>query len=199
MSISVIAGLGNPGLKYRNTRHNIGFSIIDSFAESLVARWKTETRFHAETASAVYEGRKLLLVKPNTFMNDSGRSVAAVLSYRKLSASALVLIYDDITLGLGRAKLSIGGGSGGHNGIADILCRIGADFLRYRIGIGSKPSREMDLADYVLSNFSVGEAQILTDRTPIYLKHLQLIIDKEPALAMNSINQRTASTHEHNN
>ena len=199
MSISVIAGLGNPGLKYRNTRHNIGFSIVDSFAELLVAKWKTETRFHADTASVIYEGHKLLLVKPNTFMNDSGRSIAAILSYKKIPASALVVIYDDITLELGRAKLSVGGSSGGHNGIADILCRIDIDFLRYRIGIGSKPNKEMALSDYVLSKFSLNEAKILADQTPIYMEHLQLIIDKEPAIAMNVINQHTSPSHERNN
>lgn len=198
MSISVIAGLGNPGSKYENTRHNIGFSIVDLFAKSFSATWKIETRFRADTASILHEDRKLLLVKPKTFMNDSGLSIAAVLNYQKLPASALVVIYDDITLDFGRAKLSTSGRSGGHNGIADILNRIEPSFLRYRIGIGSKPNKQMDLSDYVLSKFSPSEQKILADQNPTYLKHLQLIIDKEPALAMNSINQRTALTHEHN-
>ena len=200
MSIAVIAGLGNPGLKYRNTRHNIGFSVIDAFAESLQAKWKTEVRFQAETASVVHQSNKLLLLKPQTFMNNSSCSLSAVLQYKKLPVSSLLVIYDDINLELGRPKLSAGGSSGGHNGIADILSRVEPDFLRYRIGIGSKPHKEISLADYVLSQFSLNEQKILVDQTPIYLEHIRLILDKGPVFAMNLINQRTASsTHERNN
>lgn len=199
MSIAVIAGLGNPGLKYRNTRHNIGFSIVNSLAESFAANWKTEKQFQAKTASVVYRDQSLLLVKPQTFMNESGRSLKAVLQYRKLPADSLLIVHDDITLELGRPKLSAGGSAGGHNGIADILSQIEPGFLRYRIGIGSKPHKEISLADYVLSKFSSYEQKILADQIPIYLEHLRLIIDKGPVLSMNLINQRTASTHERNN
>ena len=199
MSIAVIAGLGNPGFKYRNTRHNIGFSIVNSLAKSFGAKWKTENRFEAKTASIVCQNHKLLLVKPQTFMNESGRSLKAVLQYRKLPATTLLIIYDDITLELGRPKLSASGSAGGHNGIIDILSKIEPNFLRYRIGIGSKPHKEISLADYVLSKFSSYEQKILADQIPIYLEHLRLIIDKGPALSMNLINQRTASTHERNN
>jgi|TARA_B110000908_G_scaffold164034_1_gene211436 PTH1 family peptidyl-tRNA hydrolase len=192
MSIAVIAGLGNPGSKYRNTRHNIGFALVEKLAAKLGAEWKTEARFEAEIATVSYEERKLLLVKPQCFMNASGRSLGAILRYRKLPASSLVAIYDDITLELSRPKLSLGGSAGGHNGITDLLAQIGAGFLRYRIGIGAKPHKEMDLADYVLSKFSKDEQKLLADRNPTYLEHLQLIIDKEPEHAMNFINQRTA-------
>jgi PTH1 family peptidyl-tRNA hydrolase len=106
MSIAVIAGLGNPGSKYRNTRHNVGFAVVEKLAAKLGAEWKTETRFEAEIATVSDQGRKLLLVKPQTFMNASGRSLGAILRYRKLPTSSLVAIYDDITLELGRAKLS---------------------------------------------------------------------------------------------
>ena len=194
MSIAVIAGLGNPGLKYRNTRHNIGFSIVDSFAEIFGAKWKTENRFQAKAASVVFNGHKLLLIKPQTFMNDSGRSLNAILSYKKLRSPSLLVVYDDINLEFGRAKLSESGSSGGHNGIDDILSRIGSNFLRYRIGIGSKPHKEMSLSDYVLSKFPLDEQTILANRTPTYLEHLQLIIDKGPVLAMNFINQRIEPT-----
>lgn len=199
MSIAVIAGLGNPGLKYRNTRHNIGFSVIDSFAESFGTRWKTENRFQAETATVIHNDQSFLLLKPQTFMNDSGRSLSAVLQYRKLPATSLLVVYDDINLEFGRPKLSESGSAGGHNGIASILSQIGPDFLRYRIGIGSKPHKDMELADYVLSKFSLNEQKTLSDLIPTYLKHLQLIIDKGSVLAMNFINQRIASTHEHTN
>jgi PTH1 family peptidyl-tRNA hydrolase len=128
MSIAVISGLGNPGLKYRNTRHNIGFSILDSLAESFRTKWKTDNRFQAEIASVVFESRKLLLIKPQTFMNDSGRSLRAVLQYKKLPATSLLVVYDDINLELGRPKLSSGGSAGGHNGMADILLRMSQTF-----------------------------------------------------------------------
>lgn len=192
MSIAVIAGLGNPGSKYRNTRHNIGFVLVEKLASKLGAVWKTEARFEAEIAIVSYEERKLLLVKPQTFMNASGRSLGAILRYRKLPTSALAVIYDDITLEFGRPKLSLGGSAGGHNGVTDLLAQIGPGFLRYRIGVGAKPHKDMDLAEYVLSQFSKGEQQLLTDQSPNYLEHLKLIIEKDPEQAMNFINQRTA-------
>ena len=194
MSVAVIAGLGNPGLKYRMTRHNIGFSLVDSFAESFGAKWKTESQFHAEATSVDLKDHRLLLIKPNTFMNDSGRSLSAVLRYKKMSINSLLIIYDDINLELGRAKLSAHGSAGGHNGIASALSHIEPDFLRYRIGIGSKTHKQMNLADYVLSKFSLNEQKILADQTPTYLEHLQLIVDKGPVLAMNFINQRIEPT-----
>lgn len=196
MSIAVIAGLGNPGQNYRDTRHNIGFLLVDSFAESLGVAWKTESLFRAEAASVDLDNHRVLLLKPNTFMNESGRSLSAVLRYKKLPTESLLVIYDDINLELGQSKLSAQGSAGGHNGIANILSHIGSDFLRYRIGIGAKPHQQMDLADYVLGKFSLNEQKILANKMPTYLKHLQLIIDKGPVLAMNSINQRIALSHE---
>jgi PTH1 family peptidyl-tRNA hydrolase len=198
MSIAVIAGLGNPGAKYRNTRHNVGFALVDKLAAKLGAGWKTECRFEADIATVSYGERKLLLVKPLTFMNASGRSLGAILRYRRLTAQSLAVVYDDITLELGRSKLSLSGSAGGHNGIRDLLAQVGPGFLRYRIGIGAKPHKEMDLADYVLSQFSKGEQQLLADQTPSYLEQFKLIIDKDPEQAMNSINQRTAPQHERN-
>jgi PTH1 family peptidyl-tRNA hydrolase len=198
MSIAVIAGLGNPGSKYRNTRHNIGFVLVERLAAKLGAEWKTEARFEAEIATVPLEGRKLLLVKPQTFMNASGRSIGAILRYRKLPTSSLIAVYDDITLELGRPKLSLSGSAGGHNGVADLLAQVGSDFFRYRIGVGAKPRKEMDLADYVLSAFAKDEQKILDTLTSRYMKHFQLIIDREPEYAMNFINQRTALSHERN-
>jgi peptidyl-tRNA hydrolase, PTH1 family len=193
MSIAVIAGLGNPGLKYRNTRHNVGFALVEKLAVKLGAEWKIEARFEAEIATVTLSSeRKLLLVKPQTFMNASGRSLGAILRYRKLPPESLLAIYDDITLDFGRAKLSQNGSDGGHNGISDLLTQIGSGFLRYRIGIGAKPHKEMDLADYVLSKFTKDEIKLLADQMPSYFEHIKLIIDKDTELAMNFINQRTA-------
>lgn len=198
MSITVIAGLGNPGAKYRNTRHNIGFSVVDKLASQLGGVWKHEAKFEAETAIVTYDDRKLMLVKPQTFMNASGRALGAILRYRKLAPSSLLVVYDDITLDIGRPKLSHNGSGGGHNGIADLLEQVGAGFLRYRIGIGAKPRKEMDLADYVLSQFTQGDQTLLADLMPTYIEHIRLVIDNGSEPAMNFINQRTATKHERN-
>lgn len=196
MSIAVIAGLGNPGQKYRNTRHNIGFDVVDRLALKCGGTWRAEARFEAEVAMVEVDQRRLLLVKPQTYMNDSGRSLGAVLRYHKLDSKSLLVIYDDITLDLGRAKLSVTGSAGGHNGITDLLEKVESGFARYRIGIGAKPIKEMDLADYVLSQFKPAEREILTERMPDFLDHIRLIVDKGVETAFNIINQRTPSMHE---
>ena len=198
MPIAVIAGLGNPGSKYRNTRHNIGFALVDQLAAKYGATWKHEARFEAEVAVIQHGERKLMLLKPQTFMNASGRSLGTVLRYRKQSTDSMLVIYDDLTLDLGRIKLSVSGSAGGHNGIADILTQVGAGFARFRVGIGAKPHKEMDLSDYVLSKFSKDEQSILTDRSPIFLDHLHLILNQGIESSMNTINQRKATPHERN-
>ncbi len=198
MPIAVIAGLGNPGSKYRNTRHNIGFSLVDQLAAKYDAAWKHEARFEAEVAEIQHGERKLMLLKPQTFMNASGRSIGTVLRYRKLSAESLLVIYDDLTLDLGRIKLSVNGSAGGHNGIADILTQVGTGFARFRVGIGAKPHKEMDLADYVLSKFSKDELSILADRSPIFLDQIHLILNEGIESSIKTINQRIATSHEHN-
>ena len=198
MPIAVIAGLGNPGSKYRNTRHNIGYALVDQLATNYGATWKHEARFEAEVAVIEYEERKLMLLKPQTFMNASGRSLGTVLRYRKLPAESMLVIYDDLTLDLGRIKLSVNGSAGGHNGIADILTQVGTGFARFRVGIGAKPHKEMDLADYVLSKFSKDELSILADRSSIFLDQIHLILNEGIESSMKTINQRIATSHEHN-
>lgn len=198
MPIAVIAGLGNPGSKYRNTRHNIGFSLVDQLAAKYDAAWKHEARFEAEVAEIQHGERKLMLLKPQTFMNASGRSIGTVLRYRKLSAESLLVIYDDLTLDLGRIKLSVNGSAGGHNAIADMITQVGTGFARYRVGIGAKPHKEMDLADYVLSKFSKDELSILADRSSIFLDQIHLILNEGIESSMKIINQRIATPHERN-
>lgn len=198
MSIAVIAGLGNPGLKYRKTRHNIGFDVVDLLAAKYAASWKTEARFESDVAAITHRERKLMLLKPQTFMNDSGRALGAALRYRKLEADSMLVIYDDLTLELGRTKLTINGSAGGHNGITDLLEQVGPGFVRYRIGIGAKPDKEMDLADYVLSKFTKDEKSILADRASTFLDQIDLVLNEGFESAMNTINQRKATPHERN-
>ena len=139
-----------------------------------------------------------MLLKPQTFMNASGRSIGTVLRYRKLSAESLLVIYDDLTLDLGRIKLSVNGSAGGHNAIADMITQVGTGFARYRVGIGAKPHKEMDLADYVLSKFSKDELSILADRSSIFLDQIHLILNEGIESSMKTINQRIATPHERN-
>ena len=198
MSIAVIAGLGNPGSKYQQTRHNIGFELVDALAKQLGAPWKLQAKFESEIAEATHQGHKLLLVKPQTFMNDSGRALVALLRYRRLNPENLLVLFDDITLDLARCKLSLNGSAGGHNGVADLLQQIGPGFGRFRIGVGAKPHPAMDLADYVLSIFTKDEKKLLTEQMATYVAHLLHIIDSDYDTAMNTINQRNASEHERN-
>lgn len=193
MSIAVIAGLGNPGLEYRNSRHNIGFAVLDALASQESVTWKREARFEAEVTEIVLSGKKCLLLKPQTFMNASGRSISAVMRFRKLQPHEVLVVYDDITLNLARSKLSGSGSAGGHNGIADLIQRIGPAFVRYRIGVGAKPVKEMDLADYVLSQFTTEDSKLLDSRMPDFLEQIALVVDKGIEPAMNIINQRSSS------
>ena len=197
MSIAVIAGLGNPGQKYRNSRHNIGFDLVNALATQVATDsptlWTKAPRFEAEVAEIFIAERKLLLIKPQTYMNASGRSISAVMRYRKLKPSEVLVVYDDITLDVARSKLSCSGSAGGHNGITDLIERIGASFARYRIGVGAKPNKEMDLADHVLSQFPAEERKLLDSRMPLYLEQIALLIDKGMEPAMNIINQRSSS------
>lgn len=197
MSIAVIAGLGNPGLKYCNTRHNVGFYVLDWFAKQHQLEWQYSRAHDAMTATLPYGGRKVLLVKPQAYMNQSGPSLAALLRYYRFEPQHLLVLYDDMGLELSRSKLTFAGGTGGHNGIQSIVDALGVDFLRYRIGIGAKANKEMDLAEYVLSTFNQHEQSTLANRLVHYGQHIERILTVERALAMNHINQRNvSSTHE---
>lgn len=197
MSMAVIAGLGNPGLTYRNTRHNAGFDLVDAFAKKHGAGWKRDSARESKVASVSYGGEKRWLLKPQTYMNASGRAVSAFLRYHKFAAAELLVLHDDANLSLGRIKLSRYGGDGGHNGVADLNRRTGGGFYRFRIGIGEKPQREMKLADYVLSRFTASERELLKKLRAEHLEQLELVLDKGAEHAMNFINQR--NKHERNN
>jgi len=185
-----LVGLGNPGDAYAATRHNIGFWLVDDYVlQHLHWSWKRSIRMKGWISKGYHHQTRLTALKPNTFMNASGKSVHALLKYLKLGAEQLVCIYDDITLETGRLKLSIGGGDGGHNGIKDIQRMIGNSFVRFRVGIGSKPYPEMDLKDYVLSRFSSEESALFQTNKAFYRNSIDLILNKGPVLAMNTINQ----------
>lgn len=191
MAVSVIAGLGNPGSEYRATRHNIGFEVVDALAASEAALWKEEKRFDGEVAKVMLGGRAITLLKPHTFMNDSGRSLGAFLRFLKLPTTDLCVVYDDITLEPGRLKLSLDGGAGGHNGITSVLQHIGQGFIRYRIGIGPKAHPQMKLSDWVLGKQTTEEKAIFSARMPVYLEGLHYLASEGIERAMNQFNTRT--------
>ena len=153
----IIAGLGNPTAKYDKTRHNVGFDTIDVLAGKYNIK-VTESKHKALYGTGIIEGQKVLLVKPQTFMNLSGESIGAFLNFYKMDpATQLIVIYDDITLAPGKLRIRKKGSAGGHNGIRNIIAHAGTqEFLRVRVGIGEKP-QGWDLADYVLSRFSKEE------------------------------------------
>ncbi|MBC2592830.1 aminoacyl-tRNA hydrolase [Ruficoccus amylovorans] len=193
MSIAVIVGLGNPGPEYSGTRHNIGFAVVDALATEQGAAWKNEKRFQAETAKVSLAGQSVVLMKPLTYVNDSGRALGAWLRFHRQPASAAIVAYDEINLELGRLKLSLNGSAGGHNGISSLLRDAGAGFLRYRIGIGGKSHPAMDLKDWVLGRFTEAENALITARMPDYLKGLHLLLSRGVETAMNQLNTRSHS------
>lgn len=158
----LIAGLGNPTREYDKTRHNVGFSVIDVLAD----RYRidiSEKKHKALCGRGVIEGQKVLLLKPQTFMNLSGESIRAAADYYKIEPEEMIVIYDDISLDPGQLRIRLKGSAGGHNGIKNIIANLGTqDFPRIKVGVGAKPPR-MDLADYVLSRFGAGEQKLMEE------------------------------------
>lgn len=148
-SIKAIVGLGNPGPRYFETRHNVGFWFVDALANRCQETFRVESRLQGELAPARLGSQRCWLFKPGTFMNLSGQAVVALASYYKLAADELLVVYDDIDLPPGVARFKSGGGHGGHNGLRDIHRHLGNDYQRLRIGVGH-PGHKNEVVDYVL-------------------------------------------------
>lgn len=191
MSISLVVGLGNPGRDYVDTRHNLGWRVIDALAAAEGLAWRPQPAFEAEVARWERPGqRPLLLAKPLTFMNETGRSARVLAHYYKVPSSGIVALYDDVALELGTIKVSERGSAGGHNGLASLLEHLGDGFVRYRLGIGPKLPRQMDLKDFVLGKFTPEQSHLVAQQLPSLVAGLRLLIDSGPARAMNSLNRR---------
>ena len=163
IDLKVIVGLGNPGAKYTETRHNAGFWFIEEVARKCAATFRSDKKFHGEVARISLEGKELWLLKPDTFMNRSGLAVQSLLSFYRISAEQLLVVHDEIDLPPGTVKLKSGGGHGGHNGLRDIIAQLGnKDFFRLRIGVGHPGSKDQ-VVDYVLRSASRDD-RILIDR-----------------------------------
>ncbi|MEF9975372.1 MAG: aminoacyl-tRNA hydrolase [Oscillospiraceae bacterium] len=180
----IIVGLGNPGKKYEGTRHNIGFCAIDYCAE----KWNikiNKVKFDALYGTGTIGGKKLLLLKPQTFMNLSGEAVHKASDFYKLTSAELIVLFDDISLAPGRIRIRRTGSAGGHNGIKSIIQHMGQDFMRVKIGVGEKPTPEFDLADWVLSRFTTGESKEISARYDDIRAALELMIQGQSEDAMN--------------
>ncbi len=188
--VRVIAGLGNPGREYDGTRHNIGFALLDHLASKEGLIWKRSSRFSAQTAETVLQGQTVLLLKPLTYMNASGRSLQEVCRFYRWSPEQIIVAYDEFQIALGQLKVSLRGSAGGHNGVEDIIQRLGGGFIRYRIGIAPEVKPLVPLHDFVLGKFAENELLKMNARMDALVQGLNLILEKGALIAMNQLNQR---------
>ena len=186
----IIAGLGNPGKEYENTRHNIGFDVIDRLSEEENIA-VMESKHKALIGKGYVAGQKVILAKPQTFMNLSGESIREIVDYYKVDDTAeLIVISDDISLDVGQLRIRKKGSAGGHNGIKNIILHLGHDtFQRIKIGVGEKP-KGYDLADYVLGHFSGEELAIMKESLEKVCGAVELMLEGDVDAAMNQYNKK---------
>ena len=172
----IIVGLGNPGKQYENTRHNAGFLAIDYIAEKKGVKID-RAKFEGLTALTEICGKGVLLLKPQTYMNNSGQSVEAAASFYKIAPQNVIVISDDVNLDVARLRVRKSGSAGGQKGLADIITYLGTeDIPRLRIGVGKKPHPEFDMKDWVLSRFTSGEMQALAEAYPRVLVGIEKML-----------------------
>lgn len=186
----IIAGLGNPGRKYENTRHNTGFMVIDEAAGKYNIN-VTEKKHNALIGKGFIGGQKVILVKPQTYMNLSGESIREVIDYYKIDEkSELIIISDDISLEAGAIRIRKRGSAGGHNGLKNIILHLGHDeFQRIRMGVGEKP-QEYELIDYVLGRFGEEESKLMAKSVKEAAEAIEVMIAEGSDAAMNRFNKR---------
>ena len=184
----LIVGLGNPGREYEKTRHNAGFRAVDLLAEQLGAKID-KLKFQGLYAQVNYEGKKLYLLKPQTYMNLSGRSVLQLSAYFNIPPQRIIVMFDDISLEPGRLRIRADGSAGGHNGIKSIIQELGSqEFPRVKIGVGAKPNPNYDLANWVLSTFTALEEKALAVSLDNAAKAALAVIDRGVPEAANRYN-----------
>ena len=184
----LIVGLGNPGREYEKTRHNCGFRALDILADQLGTK-VDKLKFQGLYAQVNYGGTKLFLLKPQTYMNLSGRSVLQLSAYFNIPPQRIIVLFDDISLEPGRLRIRADGSAGGHNGIKSIIQEVGSqEFPRVKIGVGAKPNPNYDLADWVLSTFSANEEKALAVSLDNAAKAALAIIDRGVPEAANRFN-----------
>ncbi|MCI9615764.1 MAG: aminoacyl-tRNA hydrolase [Dorea sp.] len=186
----IIAGLGNPTLQYEGTRHNAGFDVIDALADkyNISVDYRKNRAF---IGKGMIAGRKVILAKPQTYMNLSGESVRGLADYYKIDEETeLLIIYDDVSLDVGQLRIRKKGSAGGHNGIKSIIAELGTDvFPRIKVGVGEKP-KQYDLADYVLGHFSKAERELMEEGYERAVRAVEMILSDGIDPAMNEYNRK---------
>lgn len=181
----LVVGLGNPGKEYEGTRHNIGFDFIDYLAYKYNIEIN-RIKFKGTYGEGIINGKKVILLKPNTYMNLSGESIKEIVNFYKLDESEIIVIYDDISLNVGRMRIREKGSAGGHNGIKSIIANLGSDvFPRIKVGVGQP---EHNLVSHVLGKFSSDDREKLNKVMPVACHAIETIMDKDTKEAMNKFN-----------
>ena len=184
----LVVFLGNPGAKYNGTRHNAGFMAADAMAKELNVAIN-KLRFKALTATVTIGGEKVLLMKPQTYMNLSGEAVGQAAKFYKISPERIIVVSDEVAMPIGKLRIRKSGSAGGHNGLKDIIRHLGTqDFPRIRMGVGAAPHPDYDMADWVLSTFKNKDAEDMQDLAERVSKPVQCYITEGPDRAMNKFN-----------
>ncbi|CCY73976.1 peptidyl-tRNA hydrolase [Eubacterium sp. CAG:115] len=184
----IICGLGNPGTQYEGTRHNIGFMTIDTLCDKYKLDCK-KLRFKSLTCDAMISGKRCLIMKPTTFMNNSGEAVTEAMSFYKIPPERTIIVFDDISLEPGKLRIRRKGSDGGHNGIKSIIYLSGSDmFPRIKMGVGAKPHPDYNLADWVLGHFKKEQAEALETAMDNAVSSIELMVGGKMNEAMNKFN-----------
>lgn len=185
----IIVGLGNPGAKYENTRHNVGFMVLDELAKSNGIDI-TKLKYKALIGDGQINGKKVLLVKPQTFMNLSGDAISQIVNFYKCDHDKLLVVYDDLDIGLGSIRIRKNGSAGTHNGMRSVVLRLGfTDFPRIRVGIGDFGNK--DIVDFVIGDFSKNEKEIVDETISEAVKAIECFVKDGIDLSMNRYNKKT--------
>ena len=184
--LQLIVGLGNPGAKYSETRHNAGFWFLDRLAAGHAAHFRTDAKFHGQAARIMSGSVDCRLLKPATFMNDSGRAVAAMLDYFAVPADAMLVVHDEIDLEPGTIRLKFDGGHGGHNGLQDVIACVGSNFMRLRIGVGHPGFRDAVIS-YVLNRPGVEDRSLIDSAMDRALKVMPCLFAGQDQRAMTEL------------
>ena len=190
-SAHLIVGLGNPGLKYKGTRHNVGFQAVDKLADLWAASWSEEKKFKARMSRAVLDEKTIHLCEPLTYMNLSGETVGAVIDYYRIETARMLVIVDDANIELGEVRLRIDGSTGGHNGLGSIEQHLATpEYPRLRIGVGRPAETRQELSSHVLGPFAAGEMVILGKVLDRVVQQVQCWLQHGAEQAMNEFNGR---------
>lgn len=191
--IRLVAGLGNPGERYAATRHNVGFWFVEELAARAATTFSAQAKLHGALARVTLAGHELRLLKPDTYMNHSGRAVAATANYYRIPVEAVLVVHDELDLPAGTVRLKRGGGHGGHNGLRDIVAHLGADFWRLRVGIGRPPGSGADVTGHVLSRPGAADEKAIREALDAGACALERMLEVGPQRAMNELHARPAA------